>query len=379
MSRIGSGGRVGEPVAYHLIEGLPESAGFRDRQHEVDTMTLILIGGDHNQGRQLAQWLEAWGLRSAPLDPGDHPAAVPSAQACAVIYVCGPDEPSLPQASGLGAATAPLVLVGGVHGSSLDEQAWTLVTDPGPGGATLAAALRPCLEAATGPAADGAGFRDFLNHELRTPLTAAGTALQTLALQLERAGGQSLELVDIALRNIRRLEQTADWACDYLAVEPGTGADTDGDTTHLTDLLEDLDELDTSTPLSWATGAGDWDASVAVSRENWRRVLRQVVRALGYQAPGQSIHLELSTLDDDERDSGLLMVFHLPRLDPCEQVQRTGAEDEAEQLRRLLAFTVHPELARRLQLRFDVVSLSGHLRLRLMLPLDASDPVLQPA
>ena len=342
-------------------------------------MTLILIGGDHNHGRQLAQWLEAWGLRSAPLDPRDHPAAVPTAQACAVIYAYGPDEPSLPHASDPGAAMAPLVLVGEVHGSSLDEQAWTLVADPGPGGATLAAALRPCLEAAAGPSADGAGFRDFLNHELRTPLTAAGTALQTLALQLERAGGQSLELVDIALRNIRRLEQTADWACDYLAVEPGSETSTDADMTHLTDLLEDLDELDVSTLLTWATGAGDWDRSVAVSRENWRRMLRQVVRALGYQAPGQSIHLELSTLEDVERDTGLLMVFHLPRLDRHEQVQRTGAEDEAEQLRRLLAFTVHPGLAQRLQLRFDVVSLSGHLRLRLMLPLETCDPVSQPA
>ena len=341
-------------------------------------MTLILIGGDHNQGRQLASWLEAWGLRSAPLDPQDHPATVPTVRASAVIYVCGPDEPLLPLAADPGAAMAPLVLVGETRSSSLDDQAWTQVADPGPGGAILAAALRPCLEAAGGLSTDAAGFRDFLNHELRTPLTAAGTALQTLALQLERAGGQSLELVDIALRNIRRLEQTADWACDYLAVEPRSGAATDAETTRLTDLLEDLDELDVPTPLSWATGAGDWDASVAVSRENWRRVLRQVVRALGYQTPDQSIHLELSTLADAAPDAGLLMVFHLPRLDPREQVQRTGADDEAEQLRRLLAFTVHPDLARHLHLRFDVVSLSDHLRLRLMLPLETRAAAPQP-
>ena len=113
-------------------------------------------------------------------------------------------------------------------------------------------------------------------------------------LQLEQAGGQSLELLDIALRNIRRLEQTADWACDYLAMEPCSGTITDDDTIRLTDLLEDLDELDVPTPLSWATGAGDWDALVAVSRENWRRVLRQVMRALGYQASGQSIQSESS-------------------------------------------------------------------------------------
>ncbi len=341
-------------------------------------MARILIGGDRSNRHQIEGWLDTWGLRSAPLSSGLHPATVPAGDASAVIYACGPEAPPVPDESPTAAAVAPLLLVGDATGARLGDCAWTHVDDPGPDGGRLAAALRPCLEAAMGDDQTGAGFRDFLNHELRTPLTAAGTALQTLALQLERAGGQSLDLVDIALRNVRRLEQTVDWACDYLASEPDNEMPTVGELNCLTDLLQDLDELDVSVPLSWATGAGDWDAPVDVSRERWRRLLRQVLRAVGYQAPGQSVHLELSTVAEDSNEPGLLLVFQLEPADAGDQVQRTGAEDEAEQLRRLLAFTVNPDLARRLRLRFDVVRLTGHLRLRLLLPVGILAPELQP-
>jgi signal transduction histidine kinase len=275
------------------------------------------------------------------------------------------------------AATAPLLLVGETPGGPLDDLAWTQVPDPGPEGAALAAALRPCLEAAGRGGDVGAGFRDFLNHEMRTPLTAAGTALQTLALHMERAGGPSLELVDVAMRNLRRLEQTVDWACDYLTVSPDEVGDPDTGATALTDLLLDLDELDPPAPLSWATGAGDWDAAVPVDRPRWRRFLRQVLRALAHQAPGKPLHLELSTHPGNGSAGGLLLVFQLPTADGHDRVQRTGTHDEAEQLRRLLSFTVHPDLARQLGLRVDVVRLSQRLRLRLMLPLanPAGEPV----
>ncbi len=126
-------------------------------------------------------------------------------------------------------------------------------------------------------------FRDFLNHELRTPLTAAGTALQTLALQLERAGGPSLDLVDIALRNVRRLEQTVEWACDYVLVDSSAvGCDSRGQP--LTDLLEDIDDLEPQVELTWSTGMGDWQTRVDRCRATrWRRLLRQMLRAVGYR------------------------------------------------------------------------------------------------
>ena len=342
-------------------------------------MAQILIGGDRSNRQQLEKWLDTWGLQSAPLGPGSHPATVPVDEASAVIYACGPEAPPLPGNPGPASATAPLLLVGDGTGAQLDSWAWTHVQDPGPDGGRLAAALRPCLEASAVRNPSSPGFRDFLNHELRTPLTAAGTALQTLALQLERAGGQPLDLVDIALRNVRRLEQTVDWACDYLAVEPDHGSGDTGGATNLTDLLQDLDEVDAPMQLSWATGAGDWYAPVDIDRERWRRILRQVLRAVGFQAPGQAVHLELSTLSGAPGESGLLLAFQVAPADQNDQVQRTGATDEAEQLRRLLAFTVNPDLARRLSLRFDVVRHTGHLRLRVLVPMAMAAPEPQTA
>ncbi|HOX25808.1 MAG TPA: hypothetical protein PLL30_10435 [Candidatus Krumholzibacteria bacterium] len=338
-------------------------------------MVQFLIGGDERQGARLAGWLDLWGFQTARLDPCDHPACVPADRARAVLYACGPDAPPLPQAPRASVAVAPLVVVGTSPADDLGPSPWLRLPDPGPEGAALAAALRPCLDAATAAGNGTVGFRDFLNHELRTPLTAAGTALQTLALQMERAGGQSLELVDIALRNLRRLEQAVDWACDYVSEYPNqtTASSTEGVT--LTDLLEDLDDLDSPQPLTWATGAGDWQAPANLDRSSWRQLLRQVLRAVAYLAPGRPLHLDLNLVSPIAGGpaQGLLIAVDVTCDGETERVQRTGVGDEAEQLRRLLAFTVSPELARRIELRYDVVRLSDHLRLRLMMPLACAE------
>jgi len=336
-------------------------------------MKQILIGGDETQGARLATLLETWGLRSAPLAPDEHPAAVPADLACAVLYATGPGAPLPPRPPRAVSAAAPLVVVGPTPASDLVESAWARLPDPGPGGAALAAALRPCLESSA-CLRPGFGFRDFLNHELRTPLTAAGTALQTLALQLERAGGPSLDLVDIALRNIRRLERTIDWACDYVAEHPVRRDAAAGAATSLTDLVQDLDDLESPVPLTWATGAGDWSVPVSLDRTGWRRLLRQLLRAIAYFVPEQPVHLDLDLLgaQDAGLPQALLLVVNLDCDAEAERVQRTGAIDEAEQLRRLLAFTVSPDLAQGLELRYDVVRLSDRLRLRVMMPLSSA-------
>jgi hypothetical protein len=334
-------------------------------------MTQILIGGDQNQGRQLHRWLQAWGLRAAALEPQQHPAGVPCERARAVLYACGPDAPPLPDSPATAVMAAPLLLIGFAADQQLVEAAWSRIADPGPGGEILASALRPCLEACHGRELTKAGFRDFLNHELRTPLTAAGTALQTLALQVERAGGQSLDLIDIALRNIRRLERTVDWACDYVAEDTQYDEALAAEEVLLTDLLQDLDDLDTSLPLDWSTGSGRWEAPVVLDRSRWRRLLRQILQALAYHTGSTPARLELQAVshDDTEVPSGLLLNFTLAAGTPDSRVRRTGGDDEVDQLRRLLAFTVSPELARRLDLRFDVARLGNRLRLRIMVPL----------
>jgi hypothetical protein len=339
-------------------------------------MMQVIVGGDRQRVGQLQGWLAGWGLQCADLPADGRPDAVPAGRAAAVIWIHGPQAPEVPAAdarSSLDPAAAPMLLLGADAPAHLVAGAWAALDDAGPDGADLAAVLRPCLERSGQADAD---FHDFLNHELRTPLTAAGTALQMLALHMERAGGQSLELVDIALRNVRRLEQTIDWACDHFA-GGGDPLDEPAEEAELLDLLEDLDGVDAPVDLEWRTGAGDWSTRVMVGRQQWRRLLRQVLRAVSFHTPGERVGLEVSTVTG-EQDTGLLLVFHLPYA-ARDTVRVAGEGDGPAQLRRLLDFTVNPEVAEQMRLRMDVVRLSEHLRLRLLLPLTVAAPELQPA
>jgi hypothetical protein len=336
-------------------------------------MTQVLVGGDPRECARIRGWLEAWGLSATPLAAGEHPAGVPRERACAVLHAGALRGPS-PRPAVPASLAAPLILVGEVDDDALAPLAWERVARPGADGDALAAVLRPCLDAAVARGCRGPDFRDFLNHELRTPLTAAGMALQTLALQLEHAGGPSLDLVDTALRNIRRLEQTVEWATDYVADEGATPA-AGQEPPRLIELLEDLDDLDADLDLVWSTGVGDWQAPARLPRDDWRRLLRQLVRAVAYRGGATAIDLSVSTVADE---TGLLLVFQLPTSNGRGDL----ADSDEEQLRRLLSFTVHPELARRLGLRYDVVRTASCLRLRVLLPLMASDDRsarLQPA
>jgi signal transduction histidine kinase len=335
-------------------------------------MLEILVGGEQTIAPQLVSWLAAWGLRPGPLPPDAHPAEVPAERACAVVYACGPTPAPLPRRSPAAAAVAPLLLIGTTPPEDLRDAAWIRVADPGPEGSTLAGALRPLLATTAARVIGSTDFRDLLSHELRTPLTAAGTALQTLAKQLERSGGPSLEMVDIALRNLRRLERTVDWACDYL---------TDGSAdvvaaparVGLLDLIADLDALEAPVPLTWSTCNGDWNLSVRLDRNCWNCLLNQVLRAVSYLAPQQPVHLDLSLLPAEAHQppGGLLLIFNLPDTAACAEGPSPGIADHSDQLQRLLAFTVNPSLVRSLELRLDVMRLSDRVRLRLMLPLAA--------
>jgi hypothetical protein len=336
-------------------------------------MTRVLVGGDDRGCEQLWRWLEAWGLRARRLDPREHPATVSTERARAVVFAFG-EQTSLPPAPAAAPAAAPLVVVGPGDAGELELLAWERVNDPGPAGERLAAALRPCLDTNAVMQRGGPAFRDFLNHELRTPLTAAGMALQTLALHLESAGGPSLDLLDTALRNIQRLEQTVEWATDYVVDEPSAHAQQALPPVQLTDLLADLDAIDSSLDLTWSTDVGVWEAETSIARDEWRRLLRQVHRALAFQQADAAVRLRVSLTGDQQ---GLLLVFEMPR----RQNRGDLADTCEEQLRRLLTFTIHPDLARRLQLRYDVVLTGEGLRLRLLLPTMAGEPAaaMQPA
>jgi len=84
---------------------------------------------------------------------------------------------------------------------------------------------------ATAPAPDAAptshAYREFVGHELRSPLTAIHTALAALAEDLGAGEGMrdAVRMLEIALRNTRRLEDTVNWHLQVLeqndpALEP---------------------------------------------------------------------------------------------------------------------------------------------------------------
>jgi His Kinase A (phospho-acceptor) domain len=133
---------------------------------------------------------------------------------------------------------APLVVIGrGELAQAMGRQARQLIPEIGPGGSLLKQALDCCLE---NPSPGGSVFEDradrdqqlhFLGHELRSPLTAIKTALEVVQGQMwgmtepgsaDEAcpGGESgLRMLEIALRNVRRMHHTVEWSQNLLQFE----------------------------------------------------------------------------------------------------------------------------------------------------------------
>ncbi len=228
--------------------------------------------------------------------------------------------------------------------------------------------------------------RSFLPSLRRTPLTAAGTALQILSDHLDLEEKESRrELTAIALRNLKRLEQAATWCEDFLASR----------------TLQD--------PVRWlehnvhnlVTRAADVDcpsnvflefADAAAPRmmcgddELFRRLVRQVLRALHYQAPGVPVALRVEVqVADQDTPSELHLLFAYceadnspSRIGNVARTRLTNADNSAvSELPRLLDFSVSPQLIALFKARFDV--LQNQLRhdavLKLALPVQQAEYV----
>ena len=152
-------------------------------------------------------------------------------------------------------APAPVLVVGEPDPA---VAAGISLPDYGHEGFRLRGALDACLALAGPegrPVADGrvgADILDILGHELRTPLTAIKTALEILAADLavdltadlgadrsaapldgraERPQDDNrVRMVQIALRNVQRLDRTVDWGQTMLRGDGGCGgSDAGGD------------------------------------------------------------------------------------------------------------------------------------------------------
>ena len=213
-----------------------------------DIVAHILIGGDLRAGSAIRSLLQQWGMTCGSWSCGEAGWSYPTINECdAVVLVQGWSGDSTPDPGGSSEAPlAPLLLLGSNPGRLLlARDAWRVVGEPGPEGVDLKFALQSCLEQ-TGQLrgqqlqhhqGDQEGYLQFLGHELRSPLTAAKTALEVLqgalgGLLAEGAGSggvadqeglktrdSRLKMLDIALRNIKRLHRTVEWSQDLLELE----------------------------------------------------------------------------------------------------------------------------------------------------------------
>lgn len=342
-------------------------------------MIRILIDGDPPQIGQLEDWLTAWGMLALPLPRGaGHPAAQPRTVTDAVVVFWGDsllDPGATPPVQA--DAVAPLLLVGGDRApAALRNAASALVSAPGGRGERLQEALRYCLErehqplTTVAPPPARAGYQaylQFFNHELRTPLTAANVALEAASRALEQCPSctPTLELLDRALRNLQRLQRTVDWAGDF--VQGAVTGPPENPLSLLADLIADLDALEAPVPLTWdADLPGDLGAEV--DRSQWRRLLRQVTQAVHYFRPAAATHISLAVAPEAARLSVQVSVTGDAS---SRRVNRTGLTDPldaADELRRLIAFTVSPGLLDAMRAAVTIEA-SPYPKITLYLPL----------
>ena len=137
-----------------------------------------------------------------------------------------------------GEIPAPLLVIGqGRLADAMSRNAYRFIPEVGPDGCHLKRALENCLEIRSpgGSSAVDRSDRDqqlhFLGHELRSPLTAIKTALEVVQGDLGGVSGQcsptkepasdqaGLRMLEIALRNVRRMHHAVEWSQSLLSFE----------------------------------------------------------------------------------------------------------------------------------------------------------------
>ncbi len=222
----------------------------------------------------------------------------------------------------------------------------------------LAAALESCcrlsayLQHEAVDLADLNDYLQFLNHELRTPLTAAETALRSLSSPTAPPDDAAQrELIDIAMRNLRRLNRTAAWCEDYLAGR--TPADPVRSPENRVHTLVAGAAGDFPDVITLEFGDAAAPRMMCGDGALFCRLLRQVLRALHYLAPGVPLALRVEVRnghDDLDAELQLTFTFHTStateaRVGNVARTQLVSPDRPADdELPRLLQFTVSPGL-----------------------------------
>jgi hypothetical protein len=285
---------------------------------------------------------------------------------------------------------APLVLLGDHPGSILlTRGAWRTVKNSGPEGVDLKFALVASLDEAArrrgrAPEQNAPdGFLDFLGHELRSPLTAVKTALEVLQGELgglgdgtnaslagiSSASGCGGDMLDIALRNIKRLHQTVDWSQDLMGLEAGLMSR--GWETVPVDFLVEILADRHLVSLDPAVAERTLETDPALLKV----LLGQLARVLEYTAPQGQVQVLIHPDPHQSRELVVALTAVQERGVPGPvQVNRTGltradGPETAEEVNLLLEYVVSRKVLEQLQGRVAVVTDPGRspsLRLSLV-------------
>jgi len=190
----------------------------------------VLIDNHPRYLAALAPLLDSWGVTYAVLPTGEAAGAPPTVDDCDAVIRFRDGERRDEQS----AATGPLPETANSACSSPPARCLVVAADPASGGGfrlteagaqpetALREALFACRDASVALRCDSADnhrgphLRERLSHELRTPLTAIKTALEILAGDT-CLDDDSQRMVDIALRNVDRLEDSVAWGEELLA------------------------------------------------------------------------------------------------------------------------------------------------------------------
>jgi len=197
-------------------------------------VTHVLLEKNLNSGKDIRHWLSRWGMTMGSCDPSQPNFQWPTVLECDLVIMSagtaetmGADHPASENDS-----LAPVILLGVSASLLLARDAWQVLPQPNPDAQQLRMAVQTCLEQVAllrhGPAAgqDREDFLSFLGHEMRSPLTATKTALEVLQGDLGGLGSDEgpanpqLKMLDIALRNVRRLHHTVEWSQELMASSP---------------------------------------------------------------------------------------------------------------------------------------------------------------
>lgn len=338
-------------------------------------MTHVLLEKNLDSGTDIRHWLGRWGMTMGEFDSCQPNVQWPTILQCDLVIMDagGAEALSADKTLESDEPLAPVILLGVSGSLLLARDAWQALPQSHPDSNELRLAVQTCLEKVAllrhGPASgqDREDFLSFLGHEMRSPLTATKTALEVLQGDLGGLGSQEkstnpqLKMLEIALRNVRRLHHTVEWSQELMASSPVQQnillRDFQG-----SELKEVLGKINAS---EWEPGA--LQASVHTDADGLSMVMDQVVRALHYALPQCQ---PLWSAQCSAEDEGALNLTLSPACgsvqDGAPRISRLGLASSAFQgdsatgeLERLVRFVVSGVLVSCLGVDVDVVQCAG--------------------